>query len=270
MYAKDLTIFSVFHKDYPQPNCDFIKPIQVGKALSDHDLGFLKDNEGDHISAKNPTYCELTALYWIWKNSEHINSEFIGLSHYRRYFCLPEKLKKKKLFLTIEKPNKNGVYSKTLTNEGLQKIASNEIKATLLSHLTAQEIIVAKATPLGSKKHYDFTIKDSYIYNHIREDWYTLEAALEKICPTYAQFGKTYFETAKEMHSFNMFIGSKAFLNEYCTWLFPILTALEQTVKLSDYPYQRRIFGFMAERLLNLYIKKNNLATAEYPVVFFE
>ena len=72
------------------------------------------------------------------------------------------------------------------------------------------------------------------------------------------------------MHCFNMFVGSKNFLNDYCEWLFPILTELENTVKLSEYPYQKRLFGFMAERLFNLYIKRNNLGTVTYPVVFFE
>ncbi len=270
MYNKDLTIFSVFHKDYPQPNCDFIKPIQVGKALNTEDLGFLKDDVGDNISAKNPTYCELTAIYWIWKHLDQIESNFIGLSHYRRYFCLPETIKKKKLIFTIEKKNKDGVYSKPLTDEGLKEISSNEIKNNFLSHLNHEEIIVAKPTPLGSNKLYDFTIKDSYIYNHIREDWFLLEEALQKICPSYAEFAKTYFSTAKEMHSFNMFIGSKEFFNAYCNWLFPILAELESTVKLSEYLYQRRVFGFLAERLLNLYLKKNELPTVEYPVVFFE
>ena len=60
-------------------------PIQVGKALHpDLDLGFQNDNEGDNISKKNPQWCELTALYWGWKNIK--DTEFLGLCHYRRYF----------------------------------------------------------------------------------------------------------------------------------------------------------------------------------------
>lgn len=60
-------------------------PIQVGKALHpDLDLGFQNDNEGDNISAKNPQWCELTALYWGWKNLRDV--EYLGLCHYRRYF----------------------------------------------------------------------------------------------------------------------------------------------------------------------------------------
>lgn len=59
-------------------------PIHVGKALSDLELHIQGDDTGDNISKKNDCYCELTALYWAWKNLKDI--ELIGLCHYRRYF----------------------------------------------------------------------------------------------------------------------------------------------------------------------------------------
>ena len=59
-------------------------PIQVGKALSSVDLGITGDDTGDNISGKNPSYCELTGLYWAWKNLK--DTDVIGLCHYRRYF----------------------------------------------------------------------------------------------------------------------------------------------------------------------------------------
>lgn len=60
-------------------------PIQVGKALHPElELGFQCDNTGDNISEKNASYCELTAIYWAWKNLK--NTDYIGLCHYRRYF----------------------------------------------------------------------------------------------------------------------------------------------------------------------------------------
>ena len=60
-------------------------PIQVGAALHpEMDLGFQKDNVGDNISEKNPRYCELSAIYWGWKNIKDV--EYQGLAHYRRYF----------------------------------------------------------------------------------------------------------------------------------------------------------------------------------------
>lgn len=63
--------------------------IQVGAALTDQTVSALKDDNGDNISDKNKEYCELTALYWIWKNDI---SDFAGLGHYRRHFDLNEEM----------------------------------------------------------------------------------------------------------------------------------------------------------------------------------
>lgn len=64
-------------------------PVQVGKELHPNiDLGFQSDNTGDNISYKNQSYCELTALYWAWKNLKDV--DIIGLAHYRRYLDINE------------------------------------------------------------------------------------------------------------------------------------------------------------------------------------
>ena len=72
------------HKATYVPNDDVYLPIQVGKANSKIDLGFQGDDEGKNISEKNFSYCELTAVYWAWKNLKDI--DYIGLCHYRRFF----------------------------------------------------------------------------------------------------------------------------------------------------------------------------------------
>lgn len=81
-----IKILVACHKADPNIRQDDIyMPIQVGKALHpDLDLGFQCDNTGDNISEKNGSYCELTALYWAWKNLKDV--DYIGLCHYRRYF----------------------------------------------------------------------------------------------------------------------------------------------------------------------------------------
>ena len=62
-------------------------PIHVGRAVSkctDAMVDMIGDDTGDNISAKNPSFCELTAQYWAWKNLKDV--DYVGLCHYRRYF----------------------------------------------------------------------------------------------------------------------------------------------------------------------------------------
>ena len=84
--ARDLKIILVTHKEYDFPNAKYYIPIQVGKALSSHKLNIQGDDVGDNISIKNSSFCELTALYWVWKNNFIGDSDYVGFVHYRRYF----------------------------------------------------------------------------------------------------------------------------------------------------------------------------------------
>ena len=76
----DLKIFQVFHKDYARPSkSSWLIPIGVSGY---HPDGFLSDSLGDSISNLNKYYCELTVIYYLWKN---VNYDYVGLYHYRRY-----------------------------------------------------------------------------------------------------------------------------------------------------------------------------------------
>ena len=74
-------------------------PIQVGTALTSQRICKICDNTGEHISEKNQKYCELTALYWIWKNDR---SDYVGLGHYRRHFELNEEQLKQLTYSGID------------------------------------------------------------------------------------------------------------------------------------------------------------------------
>ena len=78
-------IYIATHKDYNFPQIAGYIPIHVGKDLTDLNLGIIGDNTGDNISSLNPNFCELTALYWMWKNS---SADYLGLIHYRRFFSI--------------------------------------------------------------------------------------------------------------------------------------------------------------------------------------
>lgn len=71
----------------------WMRPIQVG-AKGKPSIEEIRDDRDENISDKNPMYCELTALYWLWKNSEE---DITGLCHYRRIFRISESQIKHKL-----------------------------------------------------------------------------------------------------------------------------------------------------------------------------
>lgn len=88
---KDVKIIVATHKKYQMPEDSIYLPLQVGAEGKEKIESFKQDNEGENISNKNPYFCELTGLYWAWKN---LNNDYIGLAHYRRHFTMQKKLPK--------------------------------------------------------------------------------------------------------------------------------------------------------------------------------
>jgi hypothetical protein len=80
-----MAIYMATHLSYTKPPFDYIVPIFVGNSpeMDKHDG--ITDRTGVNISHRNHIYGELTALYWIWKNTQ---DDVVGLCHYRRFFNL--------------------------------------------------------------------------------------------------------------------------------------------------------------------------------------
>lgn len=98
-------------------------PIQVGAALNPQKLCKVTDDTGDNISLKNRQYCELTALYWIWKNDNHT---IIGLNHYRRKFVISLDMIQEKLFSADVIVPKPYYFRKSLEKEYARAHMSND------------------------------------------------------------------------------------------------------------------------------------------------
>ena len=77
-----MSVFIMSHKPTKYPKMKNYKLMQVGAVGKKHYCE-LSDDTSDNISFKNPYYCELTGLYWLWKNTK---DEYVGIVHYRRYF----------------------------------------------------------------------------------------------------------------------------------------------------------------------------------------
>ena len=227
-----ISMYVITHKKFNCPKLDGYIPIQVG-ASEKEKLGYLEDCVNENISNKNQNYCELTGLYWLWKNINDV--DIIGINHYRRYFSKSEIIKSSKLFLTIKQIEK--IFKK-------------------------YDIILPK------KEIYKETAYEQYcISSGFSRDLDKIEEIIKEQCPEYLNDYKKIMQSNK-IHQFNMMICSKELYNEYCKWLFEILFKLEETVDLSEYnDYQKRIYGFLSERLLNVWIEHNNLKVKEMRVI---
>ena len=76
------SVYINYFKDAARIESKVLKPLHVGSVGSKLDLGMLRDDRGDNISEKNRHYCEITGLYWAWKNDTE--SEYLSSLRLRR------------------------------------------------------------------------------------------------------------------------------------------------------------------------------------------
>ena len=79
---------------------------------------------------------------------------------------------------------------------------------------------------------------------------------IHRLCPVYDN-SVSYVQEQQYFFAYNMFIMRRTVLDEYCQWLFPILFACAERIGEKDDAYQNRYAGFLAERLLNVYLYHN-------------
>lgn len=236
---KNIKVIVATHKKYQMPSDKLYLPVQVG-AEGKTDLGYTKDNTGDNISTKNPYFCELTGLYWAWKN---LDADYIGLVHYRRHFTLSKK-KTKDI-------NKN--INSVLSSEQIEKL------------LKDNDVLLPK-----KRKYYIENLYNHYKHTmHIETLDETRKIINEKYPNYLPEFDKLHKRTS--MHAFNMLVMKKDILDGYCKWLFDILFELEKRIDSSKYDkFHARFFGRVSERLLDIYLNTNGIKYAEVPFIEIE
>lgn len=205
----DLKVIVATHKRYDIPKRNYLYPVFAGATLSKEDLPYQRDDEGDNISDKNKTYCELTALYWAYK---HIKADYIGLCHYRRYFDL--------------------------------------------SGTTEFDVILPK------KRHYYIeTVYDQFSHAHGSLGLDNMRKVLEECYPDYTKSFDMCMKR-RSLHLYNMFIMEYSVFVDYCHFLFDVLEKTEEKTGNID-----RLYGYLGERLLDVYIEKNKIRYQEVHVL---
>lgn len=230
-----IKILIVTHKDFVAPKSDIYLPICVGTGRDLLKNKYQPDNTGDNISDKNIRYCELTALYWAWKN---LKCEIVGLSHYRRLF-------------TVHSENKN--------------------IDTLISDTDIRDLLTKADCIVARKRMYFQSVKNHYI-NCIKSRKSANKIQLELLRDTIAEKSPQYLKAYDQVmnghsaHMLNMFIMPKVMMDEYCEWLFNILFELEGRIESNGVMFDR-IMGAFSEFLLDVWMIANNKKTHEIPIL---
>ena len=254
----NIEVYIAYHKPSKLYEGDILVPIQAGRALHlgknkrffSHMIG---DDTGDNISLKNDKYSELTALYWIWKNSK---ADYVGLMHYRR-------------FLNLYNTRQNEKFENLgITRENIEAIMKDA------------DVVTARYRGFNVGRN----VYEHYLLNHYAEDFYVVIRYIMKKYPELTE--ELYrFLHKKSYMPYNIFVARKEVIDEYCEWLFDILFAVEEdmnfphgeydfSIKKSEvsYDYQKRAPGFIAERLFTFWleINKDKYRNKQYPTVYFE
>ena len=191
--------------------------------INSTDLGYLGDDTGENISGKNCYYSELTGLYWIWKNVK--NTDYVGMCHYRRY---------------------------PLNSQG-SMFRKDEIEEILKQY----DIITSKRITLNFSYFY------GYGENHNQVDLQVTGQVIQEIYPAYYPvFEKLVHEN--QTYFGNIMVTSKDLFDEYASWLFRIFFEVEKRIDVSSYDdYHKRVFGFISEFLLFVWVTAKELVPYE-------
>ena len=224
-YIMSVTIFTMTHKKFPTPGDPVYVPLQVGRAGAEG-LGYIGDDTGVSISEKNCYYGELTGVYWVWKNIK--TSDYVGICHYRRYFCTEE--------------------GRILTQREYEEILSD------------YDIITSKLLKLN------YTYYEGYAGVYNIHDLEAVGEVIRREYPAYYEtFDRLVHD--KGTYFGNMMVCKKEIYDAYCEWLFGIFEKAEKRIDASGYDdYHKRVYGFISEFLLYVWTQVQGLRVYECKV----
>lgn len=278
----DIKIAIAYHKPSVLLQEKYYLPIHVGKALSNQDLHIQGDDEGDNISSKNPLYCELTGLYWLWKNT---SADYKGLMHYRRIFTERNSFSFFRFLLRLKyKERQLASLWSPYRSMGVKKQYScsdidifQQYAKDFSSHL---EELLSDGTDMLIPHPGRFYISlRQFIYQHANKQLIDLmdeivQTSFPDIFPSYKKS-----LDGQRLYNCNMSVMKNELFDDYCNFIFTVLGKHEEEVlsrgilnSLSEKIYAR-VPGYLGELLTNAYIQyciHNGKKIKVLPVLFLE
>ena len=237
MIMERIRVFVAVHKEAVlYGNSDCYQFIHVGSSNSPLKIEneIRDDSCSDNISPKNNIYCELTGVYYIWKNIKDI--DYVGLCHYRRFLA-------KKAYSS----DPNSVIFK---------------KDELIDKLKDYDILLPQKNIKKGRINGFFKNKEEL---GEYKPYILMRSAIEKLYPEYLiDFENEFF--LPEMSFGNIMICKKSIFDDYCKWLFDILFFVENEFIEKEGQVPPRELGYYSEWLLNIWVRHNKLKAMYLPM----
>ena len=255
---------SIFNENYELFKKMNLIPVGLGDSIFDVD--WLNDKGLYNIANKNKHFGEYTFHYHLWKNNiidQNCNS-WIGFCTYRRFW--------------INQNIKENINLANLKNSILKKPDTSWINfdVVLVKPLIFKKIRNIK---LIKKNIFEVLKKPTVLYKNtslkdqfnIFHGSFFLKKALN-LLDRDNRIGFNDYLEGYELNTYNLFIcRNSKILFQYYEEIFPWLFECEKIFGLSSLSgYEKiRIYGFLAERYMPYWFKKN-FKTIEWPITFFD
>ena len=116
-------------------------------------------------------------------------------------------------------------------------------------------------------RHWRVSNTQQYADYHIAKDWEMLRQIIKEKSPQYIPAFEKTMDYSNKSVGYNMFITHWKHFNAYSKWLFDILFEVECRVPPIDDPIQSRIYGYMSERLINVFCEYHRLRIKHIPLI---
>lgn len=279
-----LKIFVVYYKPAPLIKTDIFEPIQAGRTIANTpsragtftneekdwlNNNMIGDDTGENISALNRYFAEITALYWIWKNTD---SPFVGMFQYRRFLSLNGNAH----YPMVEFPSMRFLHFGIKHLEKFSSLFLHDLeleKKYILPWFATHDILLSEPIKVNTYEQYKT--------EHIISDLDKALVILKQKYPQMYNFAMENLNSKEGFYPSNLFITRREILDNYASWLFSILIPLYKEIK-DELPQrdteQKLAFAYLSERLFTIYFryeqKYHGLRIKEFPFAlasnFFE
>ena len=278
--TNDIKVLVCCHKKTEFPKGEIYLPVQVGALRSDIDLGIQTDCEVngclcDNISCENNIYCEMTASYWAWKNINKLfqDIQYIGLCHYRRYFNAGWNFWDKGRYAIKCIRNKwiSMATNTVLTTEPVRVIDSLQEKE-FINNTSKLENVIRNHDVVSTYPCKITNCNTEFFFQIIGQVY--IRVLTEVVDSLFPKYSLAYHEQLKssEIYAQNMVVMRMEIFDEYCTFVFSVLSEHKSLIKEknicidpSSEGIYDRVSGYLAEILTSTFVR---YAITKYDVGF--